>query len=136
MEIYPGPKALSVLSQSGLLSRDLPIEPDDVLRFLKLADSYALICYQDGVPEGYVVCCKRMMEQQTTELFILQAVGDGGMRWVTEGWSCVHELAKRLGCVRIGTMLPMLAAPGLCRRFGLVPQGVFATTPVRGGKSH
>lgn len=107
-----------------------------MLRFLQLADTYAVICYRDGVPEGYIICCKRMMERQTQELFILQAVGDGGTRWVTEGWACVHELARRLGCVRIGTMLPIDTAPMLCRRFKLVPEGLFATTLVRGGKSH
>jgi hypothetical protein len=126
-----------VLWQSGLLaSRDLPIEPNDVLRFLEQPDTYAAICLQDGTPQGYVVCCKRYMENQIPELFILQAVGDGGKAWVTEGWARIHELAARLGCVRIGVMLPFDRCGVLVRRFGFEQVGVYCTAFVRGDLRH
>jgi hypothetical protein len=137
MEIYPGKRALPALTRTGLLvGRDLPVDPEDLYRFLQLTDTYAVIGYRDGVPQGYVICCKRFMEHEMPELFILQVAGDGGPGWVTEGWQQLHKFAARIGCHRIGAMFPVDRAPVLCRRFGFRPEGVFCVTPVRGEGAH
>lgn len=138
MDIVPGRQAGQILVRSGLLceDQDLPIDPQDVLRFLQHEHAYAVICCRDGIAQGYVVCCKRIMEQQIPELFILQAVGDGGSDWVDEGWRQMHAFAASLGCRRIGTIFPVDRARSLCRRFDLRPEGVYCTTIVRGAGGH
>lgn len=136
MAIFQGPQAMTTLQATGLLNRNLPISPDDLERFLHLDQSYAAIGYRDGAPCGYVVFCRRLMEEQTPELFILQVAGDGGSDWVNVGWEQIHTLAAKLGCRRIGAMLPWHRAKALARRFHLFPQGVYCTAFVRSGTSH
>jgi hypothetical protein len=137
MEIFPGKKASHTLMQCGLLTRrDLPVDPEDVLRFLERQDTYACIGFRDGVPQGYAICCKRFMEHQTPELFILQVVGDGGAAWVTEGWKHLHRFAAKVGCHRIGAMFPFGQTEVLCRRFGFRPEGVYCISPIRGEGAH
>src|SRR5215469_2938365 len=123
MEIASGKQAGEALIRCGLLMhRDLPIDPEDVIRWLQMPDTFAAICFNDGIPTGYVVGCKRPMERDVSEMFILQAYGDGGPGWVTAGWQYLQQLAAKLGCHRIGVMLPMAKAPSLCRRFGFTPE--------------
>jgi hypothetical protein len=137
MAIVPGAAAQTALQQSGLLGQKaLPIEAADVLTFLQTPDSFAVICFKDGVAQGYVVGCIRTMEGQVRELFILQATGDGGSEWVSEGWEALHWLAARLGCRRIGTIFPVSMAEPLARRFKFTPQGVYCTALVRGPDTH
>ena len=133
MAIFPGSEGARVLFQSGLLGlQGLPVSPPDVMRFLQNPDSYVVMGYDGGVPLGYVVCCKRIMEDQVPELFILQVVGDGGALWVNEGWRDLHTFATKLGCTQVGTMLPYDDAPTLMRRFGFTPRGVYAICPIKG----
>ena len=133
MGIYPGQQAARALLTSGQLAgRDLPISAEDVLRFLEVQDSYALIGFENGAPNGYAVVCKRTMEQLIPELFILQVASDGGALWVNEGWKAIHTFARKIGCHRIGTVLPYAEAPALMRRFGFEPQGVYCTALLRG----
>lgn len=128
---------MTALQATGLLTQHiLPISPVDIGRFLCLEQSYAAICYRDGEPCGYAVFCKRLMEEQTPELFILQAVGEGGREWVDEAWAQIHELAIKMGCHRIGMILPSAFAAVLARRFHLFPQGVYCTAVVRSEPQH
>lgn len=138
MEVIQGQQAVPALGLSGFLKSDsdLPVSPEDLFRFLNDPDTYAIIARWDGVPFGYVVCCKRYMEHETPELFVLQIYGLGDRAWVTKGWECLHRFAAKLGCYRIGAVLPYDNAPFLARRFGLEPQGVYATTLVRGDGEH
>jgi hypothetical protein len=133
MAVFQGSEGARVLSQSGFLGvQGLPISSADVIRFLQNPDTFVVMGYEDGVMAGYVVCAKRLMEDQTPELFILQVVGDGGALWVNEGWQKFHEFAAKIGARQIGTMLPVDEAATLARRFGLSPRGVYAVTPVKG----